>query len=154
MAYLTGMGVDIDCSSGLNFEAYFLPSTGGTLADWEDGVFHDNWNGMKSHLQHFSFGHTCDMKDKCIAWFNNGDSFIDLIPDFAEVDRYLMRWRGDFRADETGFYGFLTASNDGSRLYLNGELIVENDGDRSSRQVVTRQGSVFVQDGWHPLVIT
>jgi hypothetical protein len=104
-----------------------------------------------SHIPRRSFGHTCHMENKCIAWFSNGDAFIDLIPEFAEVDHYIMRWRGEFRADETGFHGFQLASDDGSRLYVDGKLIVDNDGDHGT---VTVAANMMLQAGWHPIVIT
>jgi len=45
---------------------------------------------------------------------------------------------------ESGEYRFYLSSDDGSKLYINGELIVDNDGDHG---VLTKSGSVQLKEG-------
>ncbi len=47
-----------------------------------------------------------------------------------------------------GIYGFFAMSDDGSRVFLDGERIVDNDGLHGSLEVM---GEVGLKAGWHPL---
>jgi hypothetical protein len=42
------------------------------------------------------------------------------------ADKYSVRWTGKLRAPRTGEYTFYTVSNDGVRLWLNGQLLIDN----------------------------
>jgi hypothetical protein len=42
-------------------------------------------------------------------------------------DYYAARWTGSIRLDTAGAYTFYTSSDDGSRLYIDGSLVVNND---------------------------
>ena len=42
------------------------------------------------------------------------------------ADRYAVRWQGSIQAPETGNYTFTTRSDDGVRLWVNNQLIVDN----------------------------
>ena len=44
----------------------------------------------------------------------------------SPVNHFGVRWTGYLRIDEAGDYGFGTVSDDGSQVYLDGDLIVDN----------------------------
>ena len=62
-----------------------------------------------------------------------------------------MRWRGEYNAPESGRYRFSTTSDDGSRLYINYKLVVDNDGVHAAQ---TRTGIVPLTKAWHKITIT
>ena len=45
-----------------------------------------------------------------------GDAFVRDIEGFDAMDKYVMRWRGHFNAEQQGYYAFSTTSDDGARL--------------------------------------
>jgi hypothetical protein len=48
-------------------------------------------------------------------------------PDPAvQADNFSVRWSGEVKAPVTGTYTFTTTSDDGVRLYVNGQLLVDN----------------------------
>lgn len=61
-----------------------------------------------------------------------------------------MIWKGYLYADQTGGYKFSTESDDGSLLYLDGALIVHNDGDHGMQE---RTGYAYLQQGFHAIKI-
>ena len=83
--------------------------------------------------------------------FANDAAFVADIDGFEQTDSYLMRWRGTFTADSEGFYAFSTTSDDGSMLYVDGEIIVDNDGLHGAQ---TREGAITLTQGDHAIVIT
>lgn len=53
--------------------------------------------------------------------------------------------------DKGGSYTFYTISNDGSRLFIDGQMVVDNDGLHGARE---RSGSIRLEAGRHPIRIT
>ena len=84
------------------------------------GVFDDVWNGLLPTLS------IREMRGE--IWYPTDDDFIRNIPDFDVQDEYRMRWRGNIDVPTTGEYGFRLRSDDGSMLYIDEHLIVDNDG--------------------------
>ncbi|MCA9076411.1 MAG: c-type cytochrome [Planctomycetaceae bacterium] len=74
------------------------------------------------------------------------------VPQKTENDRFALRFTGTLHVTETGKYQFFTASDDGSRLYLDGQLVVNNDGLHG---MVEKRGVVEqLTAGPHRLVVT
>ena len=46
-------------------------------------------------------------------------------------DNWGMEFEGDFQVDQPGEYTFYLNSDDGSRLYIDDQLVIDNDGDHS-----------------------
>lgn len=65
-------------------------------------------------------------------------------------DHYAIRYTGYIEVPATGLYRFETISDDGSRLYVDGQLVVDNDGSHSARR---RAGHIALQKGVYPLRI-
>jgi len=68
----------------------------------------------------------------------------------SRKDRFAFLFEGYFEAPKDGIYTFYTRSDDGSRLYVHDDLVVDNDGSHSAR---TRSGNVALKAGLHPIRI-
>ena len=55
------------------------------------------------------------------------------------------------RIDQEGTYTFTTASDDGSLLYINGQQVVDNDGNHGVQE---RHGSIDLTPGYHEIRVT
>lgn len=60
---------------------------------------------------------------------------------------YSIEWYGQLRIEEPGSYTFWTESDDGSWLYIDGRLVVDNGGRHGPR---VRSGTVELHAGVHP----
>jgi len=66
-------------------------------------------------------------------------------PDKAvQPDRFSARWTGKLTAPKTGFYRLGVKSNDGSRLFVNGKLFVNNWGNHDFQ---LRSKRIFLEKG-------
>ncbi|MBC7223749.1 MAG: glycosyltransferase family 39 protein, partial [Anaerolineae bacterium] len=63
---------------------------------------------------------------------------------------FSIEWRGKIRAPVTGLYTFGTSSDDGSYVYIDGQLVVDNGGSHGNRY---REGQIFLEAGYHDLVV-
>ena len=63
---------------------------------------------------------------------------------------FVAWWTGKIRIAEAGTYTFATTSDDGSMLYIDGEVVANNDGDHG---VQTRSGSITLEVGLHDIAI-
>jgi hypothetical protein len=112
-----------DCScvgaaqhSGLYFEAY----AGANLRSLpEDVVFDGVWHGMTPIAQHEE--HTHDLS------YRNAAAFAQELSGFSETGNFAMRWRGEIAIPVDGDYSFQMTADDGSRLYIDRLLVVDND---------------------------
>ncbi len=66
-------------------------------------------------------------------------------------DEIGLVFDGFVRVPETGVFTFYTTSDDGSRLYINGEMVVDNDGLHGTH---TEPGQVALEAGVHVLRVT
>ena len=64
---------------------------------------------------------------------------------------YVFRFSGYVQVDTGGTYTFYTTSDDGSQLFIDGALVVNNDGDHPSQQ---RSGTITLTPGYHSIVVT
>jgi PA14 domain/K319L-like, PKD domain len=66
-------------------------------------------------------------------------------PDPAvQADNFSVRWSGQVQAPVTGTYTFATASDDGVRVYVNGQLLIDNWTDHG---VTTNSGTIALTAG-------
>jgi hypothetical protein len=61
-------------------------------------------------------------------------------------DHFAFEFEGYIKVPETGMYSFYTNSDDGSRLYIGEELVVDNDGSHSKAY---KSGNIGLQKGFH-----
>ena len=73
-------------------------------------------------------------------------------PDFSLMKtprrNFALRFDGFVKIDKPGKYTFYTVSNDGSKLYIDGKLIVDNDGEHGTKQL---GGSLQLDKGLHAI---
>ncbi|MCK4890370.1 MAG: chitobiase/beta-hexosaminidase C-terminal domain-containing protein, partial [Candidatus Aminicenantes bacterium] len=71
--------------------------------------------------------------------------------DKARKETYFgFCYTGFVMAPEDGIYTFYLESNDGSRLFINGEEIIENDANHGA---IEEQGSIGLKAGLHEIVV-
>lgn len=68
-----------------------------------------------------------------------------------EMERFGFEYTGFVRVPETGVYAFFTESDDGSRLYIGEEMIVDNDGLHG---MVEKRGVIALAAGLHAMRVT
>jgi len=70
--------------------------------------------------------------------------------EFKNQEHISMVFKGYFKAEVDGLYQFATKSDDGSLLYINNKLIVDNGGNHAA---ILRDGMVALKQGWHTMDI-
>uniref|UniRef100_A0AB33KSZ5 PA14 domain-containing protein n=1 Tax=Tenacibaculum sp. Pbs-1 TaxID=3238748 RepID=A0AB33KSZ5_9FLAO len=68
----------------------------------------------------------------------------------GDHETFSVRYKGLLRIDTDGAYTFYTTSDDGSKLFINGIEVVDNDGPHASR---TRSGQITLKSGVHELEV-
>jgi len=71
--------------------------------------------------------------------------------EFAGKDGFALTFTGYIDVPADGVYGFHTASDDGSRLHVAGQLVVDNDGAHPRREA---RGFISLEKGKHAIVCT
>lgn len=71
-----------------------------------------------------------------------------LVP--PHLENYSIEWRGVIDIPKSKTYRFTLVSDDGSFLYLDKQLVVDNGGYHGFRE---RSGMVFLEKGFHPITI-
>lgn len=76
------------------------------------------------------------------------------IGDFSSIsqraDYWAVLYTGKLKVDHSGLYFFELNSDDGSRLYLNDELVIDNDGIHGESEA---KGSIHLEEGMHDIRI-
>ena len=96
----------------------------------------------------------------------------DVLPDFAQLEavttgqadlptesayqsengeNYGLRFRGFLKVPREGLYTFYTSSDDGSRLSIAGQVVVDNDGLHA---VLRKGGLIRLKEGLHPVEVS
>jgi hypothetical protein len=70
------------------------------------------------------------------------------LPEPTTTDKLAYIWKGFVRIPETGIYDFHLHSDDGSQLFLDNTLVVDNDGNHPP---ALKTGMAGLQEGWHAL---
>jgi len=73
------------------------------------------------------------------------------VPQRKEKDRFALRFSGLIHIPKSGRHEFSIASNDGSRIYINDQLIVNNDGLHG---MVEKNGEIDLSAGLHSIIVT
>ena len=66
------------------------------------------------------------------------------------VEDFAIRFRGELAIDAPGVYHFGLYSDDGSKLYIDGRLVVDNDGVHAG---TGKRGSITLETGMYPVEI-
>jgi predicted alpha-1,2-mannosidase len=67
-----------------------------------------------------------------------------------QKDDFGLAFTGYFKASEDGLYQFWTNSDDGSRLFIDSELVVDNDGLHGAQ---SRDGLAALKQGYHEIKV-
>lgn len=73
------------------------------------------------------------------------------VPQKTKDDAFALRFTGMISIPTTGSYTFSIASDDGSRIYINDKLLVDNDGLHG---MVEKSGQIDLGAGMHKIVVT
>lgn len=73
------------------------------------------------------------------------------VPQLATRDKFALKFTGNLHVPKSGKYQFFIASDDGSRMYLDGQLLINNDGLHGMKE---KNATVELAAGTHPLVVT
>merc|ERR1712216_1098263 len=112
----------------------------GRLKDWLKTV---HWSTWKPNGQNRKGSRWAQQKD---LWYSNDNDFKREISGFNKNDKYVMRFSGQYYAGKDARYQFQTRSDDGSLLFVDEHLIVDNDGNHGMR---IRNGWIALTKGWH-----
>ncbi len=63
---------------------------------------------------------------------------------------FAIDYKGTFVVDEASVYRFKIKSDDGSRLYVDGEEVINNDGMHGPKE---KEGQIFLEEGTHHIRI-
>ena len=74
----------------------------------------------------------------------------EILNALKEAGNTAIIFRAKLKIDKTGEYTFYTNSDDGSKLYLDRKLVVDNDGDHGVQE---RSGSIKLSPGLHELQV-
>lgn len=117
---------------------YLSPASPDNL---EDGLYYayyegDPWSSLPnfSDLEPVATGKTTDIS----------------LNDAQRADYFGMVFWGYIELDEANTYTFYTTSDDGSRLFIDGQLVVDNDGTHGAQE---RSGSIELSSGYHEVVV-
>ena len=136
--YRAGLGQAL-LSSGLSCTLYHI--TGGdriqsTIAG------HNTLTGI-SQVASFLLTTIIDQAD------TNVNTYLNILPVALQplyTNLYLLRCQGQVVVRETGYYGFELTSDDGSLLYVDGSLVVDNDNGHGAVLVT---GQKYLRRGVH-----
>jgi hypothetical protein len=87
--------------------------------------------------------------DPLVQFQWNLESYKDVLPPM-NFPPFSVEWRGYINIKKPGLYSFATNSDDGSLLYIDDKLVVDNDGPHSETYV---SGSLKLEKGVYPLLI-
>jgi putative heme-binding domain-containing protein len=73
------------------------------------------------------------------------------VPQREQNDRFALRFTGAIEITRAGNYTFFVASDDGSRIYIGNELVVNNDGLHGMSE---KKGKIKLSVGNHPIIVT
>ena len=73
------------------------------------------------------------------------------VPKGKSADKFALRFTGAIAIPKAGKYTFFITSDDGSRLYLDGKLVINNDGMHGMSE---KNASVNLTAGSHDLIVT
>ncbi|NOZ26559.1 MAG: hypothetical protein GXP39_00715 [Chloroflexi bacterium] len=73
-----------------------------------------------------------------------------VLPNNALGERFSILWRGKIAAPRAGPYIFGTRSDDGSYVYIDGQLVVDNGGHHGAEY---REGRIDLSQGFHDIEV-
>ncbi len=111
-------------------------------------LYYELWEGTSGTLETF-FPTTLTPTDTGTTDDING--WVDAYSPSDAKDDYTLRFTGFITLPAAGDWTFYTWSDDGSRLYIEGDMVVDNDGDHSNTE---QSGTRTLGAGKHAITVT
>jgi len=80
----------------------------------------------------------------------NFEQTAETFPGTAMSDHFYVRWTGRIRAPKDATYTFFTESDDGSRLWIDGKVVVDNGGVHPMEE---KSGEIELKAGEHDIKV-
>jgi len=115
---------------------------------------HSDWNGSgssRARLDNFNLPSRPSLEHDIVVPDLNipNRAFDSGFPGQTDlIEWFAIRFEGQIYASVAGTYEFRLSSDDGSRLYIDNVLVVNNDGVHA---VASADGSRTLAAGWHPI---
>ena len=135
-ATYTVVAVDADG----NASAASQPASGARLTGYDSGVYYRYYRGQWSTLPNFS-----TLQPVTAGTVSTPNLSVAL-----DSQNYAAQYSGNLDVPESGTYMFYTSSDDGSRLWIDGQLVVDNDG---AHAVQERAGTKTLTAGVHTITV-
>jgi hypothetical protein len=95
--------------------------------------------------------YTVESRVYACEWNIPPRSFEDGFPGVTDkFEWFAIKYSGMFSLAESGEYKFRINSDDGTKLYIDGELVVDNDGQHAPQ---SREGTIELASGDHELIL-
>jgi hypothetical protein len=78
----------------------------------------------------------------------NVEQTADVFPGTNMADHFYVRWTGRIKIAQDGKFTFFTESDDGSRLWIDGKVVVDNGGLHAMEE---KSGEIDLKAGEHDL---
>ena len=117
-----------------------MPRPAETTTELASGLIYEYFHGTWDRLPDFD-------AQKPVA--SGGVASFDISPR-AQKEYFAFRFTGYIKVPRDGVYRFYVASDDGSRLYIGEDLVVDNDGLHGSLEGM---GRIALAAGFHPITV-
>ena len=118
-------------------------ATAGYTFNWNNAVAYEYYSGSWTVLPNFN--------TLTAAQTGTMSNFNINIPARPSNDYFGMRFRASINITSAGAYTFYTASDDGSKLYIDGAQVVDNDGLHGTTE---QSGTITLTAGLHSIEVT
>jgi alpha-L-fucosidase len=147
----------IDKASVIKAKAYLagdLPSAAATekvkLYDWKNAIKAANLKpgiGYKYYQPEQNINMVSSFKSNVV---NAGVADIISVEKKQRADKFAFEFSGYIKIEKDAVYDFFTASDDGSKLFIDDEEVVDNDGDHGT---VEKAGKAALRKGYHKIKV-
>jgi len=114
----------------------------GNSSNKKPGLIYDYYEGSYTALPNFS------NLTPVFSGINYGEIDLPSIP--VRADNFALRFTGYIRVLNSGFYKLSLSSDDGSKLYFNNQLLINNDGNHAMREMTAK---VALVEGYYPVTV-
>ncbi|MEO0750467.1 MAG: Hint domain-containing protein [Pseudomonadota bacterium] len=125
------------------------PGNGAGGDPWQFEYYDLDPTGSPSNLADAGFTAN-DGRDNTATPTTTGTTSSITPTDFDTGDDFALKFTTDLYVDEGGTYTFTTTSDDGSKLFINGQEVVDNDGEHPEE---TQSGTIDLPPGLHTVEI-
>ena len=145
--YLDLTILDLDGNPVKDARVTLLMKDNGSNEEEENNTFSGEYYSNPNSSNSPEFGELILTREDDVINFEWGNGGPDnSIPN----DDFQVRWTTEINAEVAGTYNFRTYTDDGLRLFINGESIIDNWSDQGP---TNRTGSIYLNEGTHECVM-